>query len=245
MTASDPFEISRVDRLSCTFEPRPWGFARERAADIDAHWADLTTANPRLYNGRVLLQHHGRVESDGACLVYRAAYLETEYKAFLAWRDFGHPDASVRNCFAMAALSSADGAFIVGEMAAHTANAGRVYFPAGTPDPKDVRDGSVDLEASALRELAEETGLAEAGVTVDPSWTLLTQAHRVACMKPIRSPEPAAALAARIRHFLAAEPEPELARVHVIFGAADCRGLDMPAFMIAYLKAAFAGVHCG
>ena len=39
--------IVPVERLELSFASRPWPFASERRADIDAHFADLQRANPR------------------------------------------------------------------------------------------------------------------------------------------------------------------------------------------------------
>ncbi len=90
--------------------------------------------NPHLFNGRVFLNFERRVEALGQRRLLRGTASAVDFKAFLAWRDFGFPDRGVRNCFAMAALLSADGAFMLGRMSERTANAGKIYFPAGTPD---------------------------------------------------------------------------------------------------------------
>jgi hypothetical protein len=61
-------------------------------------------------------------------------YFEVDYADFVDWRAIGDSDEPVFNCFAMAALRGADGAFLLGEMAPHTVNGGQTYFPAGTPE---------------------------------------------------------------------------------------------------------------
>ena len=73
-----------------------------------------------------------RPHPDGARSGFRgecfpASYFETDFASFLAWRDWGFPDAGVFNGFGVGALRAADGAFVLGEMAHHTSNAGRNY----------------------------------------------------------------------------------------------------------------------
>lgn len=157
---SEHVRLLKVGELDLAFEPTRWAFAKRQAVSIAAHWARLTRAKPSLFNGRVLLLGRRDLETrqDGA-LRLKGAFFETNYADFVAWAEFDHPGEPVDNCFAMAALRCADGAFLLGEMAPHTFNAGQIYFPAGTPDPNDVFDGKVDLEASARRELLEETGV--------------------------------------------------------------------------------------
>ena len=156
MQCSGPLpEISALDRVEIVVESWRWGFAHARAAEIASHFAARQRERPALWNGRVLLLHRFAVENG----VLRGASFETDYANFLAWRDWGCPDAGVFNVFAAAALQAADGAFLVGRMAPFTSIAGQWLFPCGTPDPKDVRAGMLDLAGSARRELFEETGL--------------------------------------------------------------------------------------
>ncbi|PSC05249.1 hypothetical protein SLNSH_09945 [Alsobacter soli] len=224
--------------MDCRFEPRPWPWAEAERERIDAHWATVAASNPALYDGRVLVLHSGGIEGD----TFRAAYLETRFSRFLAWRDFGFPDKSMRNGFAMAALRSADGAFLLGVMGPHTANAGKVYFPAGTPDPSDIVDGKVDLAGSVARELKEETGLTGEHVAFADDWTVVSHGQRIALMRRVQSGEPAEALRTRILDFLEREAQPELSDIRIVRSAADVDERAMPPFMAAYLRRELMGV---
>jgi 8-oxo-dGTP pyrophosphatase MutT (NUDIX family) len=225
-----PFPVVRLARAELRFAPRPWAFAQARRAEIDAHFAGLRRDKPDAFNGRVLMLHEFAIHH----AVLRGAYFETDFASFIAWRDWGWPDAAVRNCFGQAALRAADGAFVLGVMAAHTMNAGRIYFPSGTPDPKDVVGDEVDLNGSVLRELAEETGLTAADVVIEPGWHAVLAGPRLAMLKPVRSPLSADALRARILAHLAGEAQPELADVRIVRGPADLEEM-MPQFIADFL----------
>ena len=142
----------------------------------------------------------------------------------------------------MAALRGADGPFILGEMSAHTASAGAVYFPAGTPDLSDVFGETVDLDASVRRELLEETGLVAAADEIGTGWTLVRAPGRVACMKPIRLHDTAGAAKARIEAAIAQEARPEFSAIHLVASVADFTPA-MPEFVRAYMAYVFAGDH--
>jgi 8-oxo-dGTP pyrophosphatase MutT (NUDIX family) len=226
-------EVVRLAGLAARRLDEPWPWAERNRRLVEAHWAALTADNPALYNGRVLVRRRHDL-CDGRLDL---GYVETDYASFIAFRDHGFPDPGTGNAFAMAALRGADGAFLLGRMGEHTANAGKVYFPAGTPGPEDVLpDGTVDLAGSILRELEEETGLAPADVVMDEPWTATLAGARTALMREVRAPEPAQALRERIRAFLAGQARPELSDIVIVRTASDIDE-SMPPFMGAYLRA--------
>ena len=161
----------RRGRLRCSSRGPGRSRARTEPA-IEAHWQGRDRRQARD------LQRPGPSDAsldDLGQASFAAPILQTDYASFIAFRDLGYPDPTKRNCFSMAALQSADGAFLLGEMGPHTANAGAIYFAAGTPDLADIAGDRVDLARSVTRELAEETGLDPAELTIEPGWTMVME----------------------------------------------------------------------
>ncbi len=233
---SDAVSVVHLDRLRLAFVPQPWAFADERRAEIDAWFAALQREHPAIWNGRVLLLHEQSL-ADGE---FGGSYLETDYASFAAWRHWGRPAAAaVCDCFGAAAIVAADGALLLGVMGPHTANAGLVYFPCGTPDPTDVVDRRVDLDFSVRRELKEETGLDIAEFIAEPGWTTVFDRPLIAHIKVLRGRERAETLRARVLEHLARERQPELADIRIVRGPADVDPA-MPRFVAAFLARWFA-----
>lgn len=234
---SDAMEIKRLNELDCRVEPYDWRYAAEKSEEIDAHWRKLCASTPSLYNGRVLLMHHWCFDGVAEASVLRSRHFETDFKSFIGWRDLGFRDSRVRNCFSMAALRSSDSAWMLGVMAPQTSNAGMIYFPAGTPDPGDVIDGTLDLAGSALRELSEETGLEVGDVEVARDWSVVDAGPRLGLMKIMQARDDAKTLLARIERNLSLQDQPELAGMHVVRTRRDIVPGRMPDFMVAWLEA--------
>jgi len=225
-------EIFTIDRAEIAAEPWSWPFGRDRRAEIDQYFADLQRRRPGVWNGRVLLLNRYAITAR----VLRGACFEIDYASFITWRDREFPDPSVYNFFAAAALRSADGGYLLGEMASYTAGAGRSYFPCGTPEPDDIgADGMFDLGDNLRRELLEETGIAIAELDAEPGWTVVRDRCFLGLMKRLSARQNADELRARIMRHIAGDQHPELAGIRIVRGPADIDS-SMPPSVAAYLQ---------
>jgi hypothetical protein len=225
-------EIMHLDRIEISAEPFSWEFAAIRRAEINEHFASFKRKRPAVWNGRVLLLNRFLIRDAtllGSCF-------ETDYASFIAWLDWNCPDPTVYNFFAVAALRTADGAYLVAEMAPYTAGAGRLHFPGGTPDPSDIDDrGAFDPIGHLSRELREETGIGINELDAESGWVLVRDRCSVALIRRLISRQNADDLRRRVIRHIRAEQQPELSDMHIIRGPAqlDAR---MPSFVTTFLQ---------
>jgi len=224
--------INRVTQLDLSVQPWSWRFAEARRVDIDAHFAVHQRNKPGIWNGRILL---GR-DPDFTEGRFSARYFEADFASFLAWRDWGFPDKDVFNGFGMGALRCSDGAFVLGEMGQHTANAGRIYFPSGTPDLDDVNGSALDMSGSVAREVEEETGLTPADYRAGPHWDCVVTGAAIAMIRILDVDSSGEALQARIEANLARQQQPELSAIHLVRDVGDLTAA-MPRFVTAFIEA--------
>lgn len=151
-----PEMTSTISQTDVRLVAGDWPFAVEHRAEIAAHWTTIIAKNPHLWNGQIFIARNLRLT--GATL--SADMYQTDFAAFLAWRDWGFPDTNAYNVFGSGLVTSRQGAVILGRMAPYTARAGFYVMPGGALDQSDLNpDGTFDISGSTIRELKEETGL--------------------------------------------------------------------------------------
>ena len=219
--------------------PGAWSFPDDLRARVGPSWANLLAANPHLWDGRIIGVTTPRIDADG---VLRAEAREDAYSAFLTWRDAGFPDVGMHNLFGSALIVTSDGALIYGIMGAETANAGRVYPPGGSLEPRDVLpDGRVDVAASTDLELEEETGLL-VSATRKGALVAVFDGPRISVGQVYHFDEPSERLVARIRTNLDRQDHRELADVAVIRSRSDAERAGAVPYALAVAEAFAAGV---
>lgn len=205
-----PFDLPRntiapVHSAAVRLEPGQHPFERKNALAVDENWRKETKENPALFDGKVVLLSgltyaDGRLE--GVCHAVRFA-------TFMLWRKT-RPFDSAEHAYAHAMPVTSDNALILIRMAAHTVNAGRIYFAAGSFEPQDFRDGTADIDFNMIREVREETGLDLAGCERDPIYHLRSSEGASVIFRRYYLDEPAETVAERIRAFVALEDDPEI-----------------------------------
>ena len=230
--------IAEAEQVELVVADADWPFAAANRDAIGKHFAALKSANPALFNGTLfMLGPHGL--RDG---MFRGELFRTDYASFLYWRDTGFSDTSVKNAFGSGALHGSDGALILGVMADHTANAGRIYPPSGSLDDDDLdqTDGTerIDVVRNIEREVAEETGLTIPKVA-SASWLIVDDGPRVAVMRRIDLAATGAELDTEITEYIARQAVPELSGTHVVTGPDDVVPGLMPPYTQAYIAHVF------
>lgn len=228
-------QVVRVNACHFTIGAARWAYADVLISQISAHWRAAQAANPGYFNGpiQVLVQH---AIADGTL---SGVFATTDFASFLYWRSQRHKDDdTVRDCFGCAVLRSAEGHMLLAVQAPGHLNSGRAYCPGGFIDTADITAaGTIDIDGSVARELAEETGLAAAELARCPGYILTAADASIAVGIEYRSTLPAEQLRAEILHHLAREATPELADIVIVRNGQDLAGLATANYVPALVAA--------
>ncbi len=216
--------VGRITRLRLTTTDTPWPLAVDNGAAITAHFERRRNGNPAFYDGEVFVLRHLDREPDAVA----GTFSLERFSAFLFWRDHLAADPATLDGFATALVRSAEGHVIAGCATPGTLNAGRVYLPGGFIDARDRRpDGTIDIDASIARELAEETGLAVADLTRVAGYIVARHGRHCCFAIEYRSPLSTTALIDKLRRDLSESGDGELTDVVAIADAGDLARHDV------------------
>jgi 8-oxo-dGTP pyrophosphatase MutT (NUDIX family) len=204
-----------------------WPWAIANADGIDRHWTRESARNANYFNGAIHLIDAFQLDEPAGHV--SARLLKTDFKSYLYWRDMGFPDAGILDGFGSALIRAGDGAYVLGRQRPGNINSGLAYLPGGFIDPRDVAtDGTIDIRASVVREVYEETGLSSAELVEQDGYVLTLHGPHVSLAVPYVSALSADELVAKIGVHIAAGSDPELSEAVAVRSQADLAALPMP-----------------
>lgn len=205
--------LTRIATVAARVSPAPWPLAVNHAEAIAAHWRQRVADNPAFYDGHVFVLRQLMISPPRVDAVFS---LE-RFSAFLYLRDHPELDRDSLDGFCSAVIRSADGAVLVGRTSATTLNAGRLNVPGGFIDARDARpDGRIDIDASAARELAEETGLDVRSLERVPGYHVVRAGRLCSFAVTYRSPLDAETLRGVMLEGLARDSQRELSDIVIL-----------------------------
>lgn len=224
--------IGDVEVFDCRVTGEGWPWAEKNAQAIAEHWQTALAEKPDMFDGDVVIATEVGIEKSRLV----SKHTVVRYSTLNYWTSSGFPRADAFNLFGAGVLVTKDNAVLLGQMSAGTSNAGYSYFPCGTPDTKDIVDGSLDIEGSIRRELEEETGLGAAHLrATDQKW-ISWDGALFCCARRYDTDLTAEEAERIVASHLAAQDKPELERVHLIRGMDEIVRLNVPAYASALLE---------
>ncbi len=233
--AADRVLRFRTCRLTVTTDA--WPYAVAEADAIDRHWQRRSSENPALFNGVIHMLRTATVEADH----FDGAFLRTNFKSYLYWREQGFPAAGIRDAFGSALLRSREGHVLLGRQGGGNLNAGQAYLPGGFIDHRDVAaNGAIDIDGSILRELHEETALEPAEFEVRPGYIVTFSGPLLSIGLELQSSLDAATLRTRILSHIAREKNSELTDILIVRSPSDLEGQAIVPYAAQLLEWLFA-----
>jgi hypothetical protein len=230
-TSRSVVSVRHAERLNFAFAPWTWRFADRSRREIDAFFSRERKENPSLWNGRLLLLRNAQFIGK----MLSGTFFETDYASLLAALAWDAMRPAVKACFPAAAIFGSDGGLILGEMAAHTRNAGQHLFPSGSVERVDVIGDRVDFERALGREVLEETGIDPRTLSTESGWEVVHAGSRMPLIKVAHLNETAEKVRQRIVANLSAQSQPEFRGITIVRGRSDIRD-SMPPWVSGFLK---------
>ena len=199
---------------------------------IEEHWQKRTAANPAFFNGAIFVVCKQSTQKINSKTVFVADIMRTDFKTFLYWREC-KTSQDIWDGFGTSILRSSDGQVLLGRQSPGHLNSGLAYFPGGFIDERDVtREGAINIEASILRELAEETGIDASNHERRPGYHITRIGQQISIGVEYQSSLTAEELLKIIHIHLTADEEKELSEVFFL----DPRRHDQIRHLAPYAK---------
>lgn len=224
-------QVDQVAKVTLAVTKTTLPFETTHATQINAHWAEAVAEKPHMFDGRVHFAVDHGVEGDALT----AICVPGRFATMLYWRDQGYPDKSFKHVFGCVAPRTSDGAFLIGRMSAHTANAGRVYFPGGAIDEDDVKGDRIDIDSNISREMEEELGLKPSDFPFAPGYRICVTDVAMAIGRVLNLPWPAAEARARLLDSANAHGDGEIADLIIVRRPMDLDGLDVVPYALPFV----------
>lgn len=211
MQAIEQNKVYPLSEISVRVTAGEPDYVQHNKQAIDDNWQNELAANPTLYDGEIYLASQASL-IDG---VLQSNYQRTSFRSLLYWRKDLSPDKPF-HIFGSGVIVSSDNRLLLGQMGAHNAVGGKIYFPAGSNDDQDIVDGQVDFERNARREVLEETGIDLYESERCSGYYLVQSERSLALFRCYNFAQTGDALLAQAEQFISSQIQPELSHVLMI-----------------------------